>query len=153
MQGKTHLVIGAAAGLASVATAAGGQAATPVTTLAIGAVIGGVAGLIPDWLQINVPGASKQIKGAFGHRGFSHWAWAALAAAYAARLVWEPAAWPVLAGWMSHIILDAMASGVPMFWPFGRVTLARVKTGGKLDTAIGAVGLILIAMAIIMEVQ
>jgi membrane-bound metal-dependent hydrolase YbcI (DUF457 family) len=138
MQGKTHLTIGAAAGAATVAPTG------DLKSIALGAVIGGLAALIPDWLQINVPGASKQLKGTFGHRGFSHWAWAALAAAYAARLVWEPAAWPVLAGWASHIILDALASGVPMFWPFGRVTLARVKTGGKLDTAIGAVGLILL---------
>ena len=143
MQGKTHLTIGAAAGAATAAPTG------DVKSIALGAAIGGVAALVPDWLQINVPGASKQIKGAFGHRGFSHWAWAALGAAYAAHLAYPPAALPVLAGWASHILLDALASGVPMFWPFGRVTLARVKTGGKLDTAIGAVGLILlIALAV-----
>ncbi len=147
MQGKTHLTIGAAAGLATVMATRGADHvdhAHAVATMAAGAAIGGLAGLIPDWLQINVPGASKQIKGAFGHRGFSHWAWAALGAAYLVRLVWEPAAWSVLAGWGSHILLDALSNGVPAFWPFRRVTLARIKTGGRIDYLIGATGLILL---------
>ena len=113
MQGKTHLTIGAAAGLAT-AVAAG---ADDWKVLAASTALGGLAGLVPDWLQINIPGA-KQLKGTFGHRGFSHWLWAALLAAYAAQQVWEPAAWPVLAGWGSHILLDALANGVPAFWPF-----------------------------------
>lgn len=138
MQGKTHLTIGAAAGLAT-AVATG---ADDWKVLTASAALGGLAGLVPDWLQINIPGASEQLKGTFGHRGFSHWVWTALLAAYAAQQVWEPAVWPVLAGWGSHILLDALASGVPAFWPFGRLTLGHIKTGGKLDTLIGAAGLI-----------
>lgn len=138
MQGKTHLAVGAAVGAATAASTGN------IETMAIAAAIGGLAGLVPDWLQINIPGASKQLKGTFGHRGFSHWLWAALLAAYAAQQVWEPAIWPVLAGWCSHILLDALASGAPAFWPFGRLTLGHVRTGGALDTLIGAVGLIII---------
>lgn len=137
MQGKTHVVIGTLAGITT---------ALPVTddltTIAIYAGLGGLAGLVPDWLQINIPGASKQIKGAFGHRGFSHWLWTALLAAWAARQLWEPATWPVLAGWVSHILLDALANGAPVFWPFGRLTLAHVKTGGKIDHVVGGAGLV-----------
>lgn len=146
MQGKTHLTVGAAAGAATAA------ATGDIETIAIAAAIGGVAGLVPDWLQINIPGASRQLKGTFGHRGFSHWLWAALGAAYAAHQVWEPAIWPVLAGWGSHILLDALASGVPIFWPFGRITLARIKTGGKLDTLIGGAGLIMLICLLVQEV-
>lgn len=147
MQGKTHLTIGAAAGLATAIT----TGSDDWQILAISAGLGGLAGLVPDWLQINIPGASKQLKGTFGHRGFSHWVWTALGAAYAAHQVWEPAIWPVLAGWGSHILLDALASGVPMFWPFGRVTLARIKTGGQLDTLIGAAGLIMLICLLVQE--
>ena len=92
MQGKTHLAIGTAAGLASTILTANSN---DWQTLAVGAALGGLAGLVPDWLQVNLPGASKQIKGAFGHRGFSHWLWVALLAAWAARLLWEPATWPL----------------------------------------------------------
>ena len=139
MQGKTHVVVGSLAGMAT---------ALPITddltTIAIYAGLGGLAGLVPDWLQINVPGASKQIKGAFGHRGFSHWLWTGMLAAWGARMLWEPAAWPVLAGWLSHILLDALAHGVPVFWPFGRLTLGHVKTGGKIDSLVGGAGLVVL---------
>lgn len=146
MQGKTHLVIGAAAGLAAAVSTTGDD----WRTLAVGAALGGLSGLVPDWLQVNLPGASKQIKGAFGHRGFSHWLWTALLATWGARLLWEPAGWPVLAGWLSHVLLDALSNGVPMFWPLGRLTLAHVKTGGKIDSLVGGAGLVvLVALAVI----
>jgi len=145
MQGKTHLTIGAAAGLATAVT----TGADDWKVLAASAALGGLAGLVPDWLQINVPGASRQLKGTFGHRGFSHWLWTALGAAYASQQVWEPAVWPVLAGWCSHILLDALANGVPAFWPFGRLTLGHVKTGGKIDTLVGGVGLIVIVVLLV----
>jgi len=143
MQGTTHLTIGAAAGAAIALPTA------DLRALALGAALGGLAGLVPDWLQINIPGASASIKGAFGHRGFSHWLWTAGAAAYLARLVWEPAAWPILAGWGSHILLDALSSGVPAFWPFGRLTLSRIKTGGRMDTLVGASGLVVLAALLV----
>lgn len=152
MQGTTHLIVGAAAGLA-VATATTSPAAVTVATMATSTALGGLFGLIPDWLQINIPGASKQIKGTFGHRGFSHWLWTALAAAYAANLVWQTAAMPILAGWISHLLLDALSSGVPAFWPFGRITLARIKTGSHTDHLIGATGLIVLAAQIIWRIR
>lgn len=138
MHGATHLTWGLCAG-----AIAGAQFGHTWQSTAIGAAAGGVSGLAPDWLQVNIPGASQQIKGAFGHRGFSHWLWTPLAAVILARSVAPP--WLLgafLAGWVSHIMLDALAAGVPAFWPFGRLTLAHVKTGGNLDRFIGGAGLV-----------
>ena len=67
--------------------------------------------------------------------------------------MWEPATWPVLAGWLSHILLDTLANGAPVFWPFGRVTMAHVKTGGKLDSLIGGTGLVMLVGLIVMEMS
>ena len=103
----------------------------------------GSQGLIPDWLQINVPGASKQLKGTFGHRGFSHWVWTAVVATYLIYPIIGIIAYAGLAGWLSHIILDALASGVPAFWPFGQLRLARVKTGGRTDKFTGGAMLVI----------
>lgn len=142
MHGATHLTWGLCSG-----AVAGAHLGHTWQTTAIGATVGGIAALAPDWLQINIPGASQQIKGAFGHRGFSHWLWTPLAVAILARPVaplWILAAF--LAGWLSHITLDALADGVPVFWPFGRLTLAHVKTGGKLDKFIGGAGLVFLGL-------
>jgi membrane-bound metal-dependent hydrolase YbcI (DUF457 family) len=49
----------------------------------------------------------------------------------------------VLGGWLSHIALDALSSGVPALWPLPwRVTLARVRTGGGLDSALGQMAIV-----------
>lgn len=145
MQGKTHAVAGIAVGLA-VSSPAGPWA------LALGAFAGAAGGLIPDWIQINIPGASKQLRGTFGHRGFSHWIWLPLA------LVIWPGPRPDLAlalaaGWLSHIALDALSNGVPAFWPFGRITLAHIKTGSKLDTLTGAALLLMAGLTIITQLM
>ncbi len=137
MRGKTHLVTGISAGMAMADW-------TQPRNLAVCAAIGGLAGLLPDWLQINLPGV-KQIKGAFGHRGFSHWL---LTAACSTLVLNSLSIAPgslvaaFLAGWVSHILLDAMSGGVPAFWPFGRLKLAEIKTGSSLDTLLGACVLI-----------
>ena len=138
MHGATHLTWGVCAGAAT-----GAQFGSEWHAIALGAAVGGLAALAPDWLQINIPGASRQIKGAFGHRGFSHWLWTPLALAFLGRAI-APVSLVAafLAGWVSHILLDALADGVPAFWPFGRFTLARVKTGGKLDRFIGGAGIV-----------
>jgi len=118
-------------------------------TLATG--IGGLAGLLPDWLQINIPGASKQIRGAFGHRGFSHWLWTPLALIFVAQAFYTAPVSLVaafLGGWVSHIILDALADGVPAFWPFGRLTLAHIRTGGQADKLFGGAGLVMTGIGI-----
>lgn len=150
MQGSTHLIAGATAGL-SIATLTGETAPGP---LALAAVVGGVAGLAPDWLQINVPGASKQIKGAFGHRGFSHWIWTPLLISWLVISTSAPnlqngLIFAFLAAWGSHILLDVFADGAPVFWPFGRLTLGHVKTGGKLDAITGGAFLVVFCALIV----
>jgi inner membrane protein len=142
MQGKTHLTVGLAAGLA--AGLALGE--SDPLTLAACAGVGGLAGLVPDWLQINLPGV-KQIKGMFGHRGFSHWLWTPVLIILLLQNVQNAQKGPILAflaGWVSHILLDAFSNGVPAFWPFGRLKLGHIKTGSKLDTFIGAAGIVAI---------
>lgn len=134
MQGKTHLAAGALAGLLAAQI---GRAPLEVSVLYVG--VGGLAGLVPDWLQVNIPGV-KQVKGLFGHRGFSHWVWTALAVGW---LLWPTGlGLPVAVGWLSHIALDALSSGVPAFWPLGRLTLGRIKTGSRLDTLVGAAAVV-----------
>ncbi len=59
MQGKTHAVIGTLAGVATTLPVTDDLAA-----IAVGAALGGLTGLVPDWLQVNIPGASRQLKGA-----------------------------------------------------------------------------------------
>ncbi len=126
-----------AAGLA-VAQATGSSDLYTAAALACAA---GVAALVPDWLQVNMPGLNKTIKGAFGHRGFSHWLLTA-GAVYLAVSRLQPAVTgiplAVAAGWLSHILLDALnAPGIPAFWPLpNRLHLASFKTGATVDRAI-----------------
>lgn len=142
MNGPTHLAVGIAAGMA---------AAPPGDwkSLAIAGAVGGLAGLLPDWLQINLPGVNKHVKGVTGHRGFSHWAWTALAVGYIPVLAERPFyAFPALSGYFSHIVLDLLAGGCFALWPLGRITLARIKCGSWMDEAFGAAGLLLIVAQI-----
>jgi hypothetical protein len=147
MHGATHLTWGMAAGLT-----AGLLVGAPTPgNLMLATGIGGLAGLLPDWLQVNLPGASKQIRGAFGHRGFSHWLWTPLALIFVAQAFYTAPVSLVaafLCGWVSHIILDALADGVPAFWPFGRLTLAHIRTGGQGDKLFGGAGLVMTGLGI-----
>jgi len=141
MQGSTHLAAGILMG-AVIAQVSGLDA----VNTGIAASVGGVAALVPDWIQVNAPGLNKTIKGAFGHRGFSHWVLTGMAAARLAVQLCPthycsgfPLATVVGAGWLSHIVLDAFSSpGVPAFWPYPkRLKLGKFKTGGKLDDWVG----------------
>jgi len=142
MQGKTHAAWGAACGLAVAAITRGNPWAC--------ATAGLMAGLLPDWIQINIPGASKQVKGLFGHRGISHWLWVPMA-------IWWFAGWSVdmpvvlsiCVAWASHIALDVFSNGAPVLWPFGRLTLGHIKTGSKLDTLVGGAGLVMAGVAMV----
>ena len=150
MQGSTHFMAGATAGL-GIATLTG---ETSPPNLALAAIVGGVAGLAPDWLQINVPGASRQLKGTFGHRGFSHWLWTPLLISWlvistSSLNLQNSLILAFLAAWGSHILLDAFADGAPVFWPFGCLTLGHVKTGGKLDTFTGGAFLVIFCALIV----
>lgn len=145
MQGSTHLAVGILTGVA-VAQRAG---VTDPRGVALAAGVSGLAALIPDWIQINVPGLNKTIKGLAGHRGFSHWlltAW--LISLGVSELQSQiigglpvPPGRLVLWGWLSHIAADALSGhGVPAFWPLPwRLNLSSIKTGGALDRALGSI--------------
>lgn len=147
MHGATHVTAGMAAGL----TTAVIIGETRPGTLVLYVAVGGLSGLIPDWIQVNLPGASDQLKGTFGHRGFSHWVWTPLVISLLLVSRSSPNApdgliFAFAAGWLSHILLDALAGGVPAFWPFGRLTLGHVKTGGKIDKFTGGAALVSVAV-------
>jgi len=55
----------------------------------------------------------------------------------------------VLAGWISHIVLDVLSNGAPALWPLPRITLARIKSGGWMDALVGA-ALLTLAVAILL---
>lgn len=144
MQGKTHLAAGITAGL----VLARYQGHTDISALAVSASVAGIAALVPDWLQINIPNINKSIKGFSGHRGFSHWLLTAWIAAQAVAVLFTHPAYNippvVFVGWVSHIVLDMFSGGVPVLWPLaGRVTLAHIKTGGKIDSFTGGAALVI----------
>jgi membrane-bound metal-dependent hydrolase YbcI (DUF457 family) len=144
MQGTTHLAAGALAGVV-VAQQAG---ISDPAAVALVVVVAGAGALVPDWVQVNIPGLNRTIKGLAGHRGFSHWVLTAAAGALAVselqpqpwawRLTVPPVAPALLWGWLSHIALDALSGhGVPAFWPLPwRLHLASFRTGGRLDQCI-----------------
>jgi membrane-bound metal-dependent hydrolase YbcI (DUF457 family) len=112
--------------------------------MAVGLAAAGLAGLVPDWVQINLPGVNSVARGIVGHRGLSHWVLTALAVGGIARLAVPCLALPILAGWCSHIIVDIFSGGVSALWPWpGRITLAKIKTGTWQDALIGAACLVL----------
>jgi len=48
----------------------------------------------------------------------------------------------VLLGYFSHLLIDALMGGIPLFWPLSgslehRVTLAHIKTEGLVDRSLG----------------
>ena len=138
MQGSTHLIAGAATGLA-VAHYTGLH---EPQVIALTTAAAAIAALVPDWIQVNVPGLNKTIKGAFGHRGFSHWGLTNLAVWYGvkqfAATANVPLALAVAAGWGSHLFLDALNKpGVPLLWPLPwRLKLASIKSGGEGDRVV-----------------
>lgn len=142
MQGSTHLTVGIAAGLA-VAPARDWQ------TLALSAALGGVAALVPDWFQVNIPGLSKRIRGIAGHRALSHWIWTAGLVALALTPIFGSGAFfSIFIGYLSHIALDAVSGGCWALWPL-RLRLATIKTGSWMDTVFGASGLVLAGVQIV----
>jgi len=123
MTGLTHMAGGVLAGAAM-----GGDYRIAVAAL---------AALVPDWLQVNVPGGSSLASGLFGHRGISHWLITAIVVASGVALISPSLAVYVLAGWGSHIILDVFSNGAPALWPLPRITLAHIKSGSWMDALIG----------------
>jgi len=43
-----------------------------------------------------------------------------------------------------------MAAGAPVFWPFGRTTLAHIKTGSNMDKLVGGAFLVLAAVVAVL---
>lgn len=149
MQGTTHLTAGFLAG-ALVAQRAGVIAADP-GGLALGLGVAGLAGLLPDWFQVNMPGLKNILRSVSGHRGISHWLLSALLVAWCVAVLLPGLWWAyVLCGWLSHIGLDIVSGGVPALWPItARIKLAHIKTGGKLDTLVGAACLALACIIVV----
>jgi len=124
MTGLTHMAGGALAGAAM-----SGDYRIAVAAL---------AALMPDWFQVNVPGGSSLTRGVFGHRGISHWLITAIGVAALVAIVSPGLSVYVLAGWVSHIVLDVLSNGAPALWPLPRITLARIKSGSFLDAIVGS---------------
>jgi inner membrane protein len=130
------------AGLAAGLAVSQIQGLTDPKQIAVSVAVAGIAALVPDWLQVNIPGINKTVKGLAGHRGFSHWLLTAWLVYQAVAMV-QPGGlcppWSVLAGWTSHILLDALNNpGVPAFWPLPlRLHIANTKTGGAFDCILG----------------
>jgi membrane-bound metal-dependent hydrolase YbcI (DUF457 family) len=134
MTGATHAAAGVLAGALISADLRVGVAA--------------LAALIPDWLQVNIPGGNCLAHGLFGHRGISHWLITAGLVAFVVGLISPGLALYALVGWSSHILLDVFSGGAPALWPLPRIKLAHVKSGGWMDRFIGA-ALLVLAVAIL----
>lgn len=150
MTGRTHLLAGAAAGAALLCSQGLGPVA-PVQLAAVGAAAC-LGALLPDLdhpqsLLSRKAGPVGAVPGLFlRHRGPTH----SLAAALA---TWAGASWlcaaqglphaaalAALAGYLSHLALDALTpGGVPLLWPLWgrRVGLPLVRTGSGLEGLAG----------------
>lgn len=128
MTGLTHVIVGASTGWM-------------VTKDALGAVIGGVAGLLPDIdhpdsdLGARTLGMSTLFNAMWGHRGFAHtvpalFLYAALGYGIT-NLFKVPAHMPelvariVFVGALSHVVLDCLnPEGIKLLWP---ITNYRIR--------------------------
>ena len=143
MRGSTHLIVGAAAGVAATLSIP-----TEDTKVKIGIFTATLLGsLFPDIdnaqskLGRKVKPLSIILNKLFGHRGFIHSPCLLLLLIFTGifyLFVWEAwNYWPVVAGFaigfISHIILDAITKGgIPFLYPFSkkRYNFTIIKTGG-----------------------
>lgn len=167
MRGRTHLIVGAASGIAAAIT-------IPVEDemIRLGVFTATVVGsLFPDIdnsqskLGRRVKPISIILNKLFGHRGFIHSPCNLLlifAAAAIFMAVWNSFIYlPVLIGFsigfITHIILDAITKGgIPFLYPFSkkRYNFTVIKTGGIGETlflgafllACGAISVIVILL-------
>jgi membrane-bound metal-dependent hydrolase YbcI (DUF457 family) len=135
MTGQTHI--------------AGGLLAGAMIGAHPGVLIAGLVALVPDWLQVNLPGGSKLASGTFGHRGISHWLLSAGAVTLLTRALFPDLTMYVLAGWSSHILLDVFSDGAPALWPLPRITLAHIRSGSWMDAVVGGALLVLACVVIV----
>jgi inner membrane protein len=110
-----------------------------------------LSGLLPNKQR-------RYVRSLIGHRGITHSLVFAAAmpgmVLVAGRMLhhvlytpyFNMAAWGIMAGVLSHILLDIFSNGVPLFLPFSvkRITAARIKTGGVAEWLV-RIGIILLA--------
>lgn len=119
---ESHFVTGALAGYV-------------VTNSFVGALVGGVAGLVPDIDEPNaklgryVPFFSRWLKHTFGHRTLTHSLlfFAAIGMALYYFDVDEHYTYAVLAGLMAHSACDMITGRVQLFYPLPMKVGIRVK--------------------------
>ncbi|MED1204563.1 metal-dependent hydrolase [Heyndrickxia acidicola] len=137
MQGKTHVLGGAAAGLLYLSVNSANDPLLFVSSCAVGA-------LIPDidhtgsTLGRKIPLLDNVISGLFGHRTFTH----SLLFLFLAFLLFKFTHWNIdfefgiLIGMFSHMVLDALTKeGIQFLWPLKiriRIPLG-IRTGGPLE--------------------
>jgi membrane-bound metal-dependent hydrolase YbcI (DUF457 family) len=142
MRGVTHLAGGICA--AAILSRSG-----DASSLIIDIAISSVAALAPDWINVAVPGL--RIRGATGHRGFTHWL---LTAAITSTGMWmiRPQLEPFwFWGYLSHLALDMLTErGAPVLWPLPwQISLLPVHEGGLFDKWLGAALIVITAVLII----
>lgn len=152
MQGKTHLLIGMAAGLAL---------SQPVTA-PLGIILGGIGGLLPD---IDHPNSSISRKLYplrwlifwLPHRTLTHSIWAALAMLLPALLI-HPLLICLWAGYTLHIAADmATQRGIPLLYPLTPLNCyllpkpLRLLTGGAVEMLF-RVGIIVLFGALLLKI-
>ena len=145
MRGLTHLAGGiCAAGI--IARSVDASWTSAITGIAVSSV----AALAPDWINVAVPGL--RIRGATGHRGFTHWL---LTAAITSACVWmvRPQLTPFwLVGYLSHLVLDMLTErGIPALWPLPwQISLLPIREGGLFDRWLGA-ALVIVAFVVMIK--
>jgi inner membrane protein len=145
MRGITHL-----AGGICVAAIVGSISNVPYQTLAAGAAVASIAALAPDWINVAVPGIN--IRGAMGHRGFTHWLLTAAITSLSVMAFFPSLAVFWLVGYTSHLLLDVLTErGAPVLWPVPwQVSLLPIHEGGLFDKWLGA-ALIVIAVVVTID--
>jgi len=142
MRGVTHL----AGGLFSASLVCLWSNTSDVQHMAAGLAVSGVAALVPDWVNVAIPGI--RIKGMMGHRGFTHWA-LMMAITSASVFAFQPGLalfWMV--GYASHLVLDMLTKrGAPALWPLPtQISLMNIAEGSWLDTSYGIMLFVMTAM-------
>ncbi len=150
MTGKTHVLAGAAAGLAFVHLAVP-AAEREVTTALLLTVAASIGSIFPDIdepkskMGRKVPIVSSLLKSIFGHRGITHGI-LLYALCYAAGVHFLDVKYldylrAFMCGVCSHLLLDMLnSSGIPLFWPVSKkFSLARIPLGGTMERGLAVV--------------
>jgi len=145
MRGVTHLAGGICA-----AAIVGSISNVPYTTLTAGIAVASIAALVPDWVNVAVPGIN--VRGAMGHRGFTHWMLTGMVTSLGVMMFFPSLAIFWAGGYMSHLLLDMLTErGAPVLWPMPwQVSVLPVHEGGLFDKWLGA-ALIVIAIVVMVS--